>query len=127
MCGTLLIRGLEKLVVSLIVSLCCMLLLLDGCERGLDEVGESCFVVNGHFGENLAIYIDISRMDGMHELAIANAVHTSSSVDARDPQTAHVALAIAAVSIHVSHRAHDRFMCGAIQAFACATMAFSHL
>ena len=108
-------------------SLCCMLLLLDGCERGLDEIGESCFVVNGHFGENLAIYIDISRMDGMHELAIANAVHMSSSVDARDPQTAHVALAIAAVTIHVSHRAHDRFMRGTIQAFACATMAFSHL
>ena len=81
------IRGFEGLVISVIIFLysmekqavkppaspCCMLLLLDGGERSLDEVGESCFVVNGHFGENLAIYIDISRMDGMHELAIANA------------------------------------------------------
>jgi len=117
----------EKQAAAPPASPCSMFSLLDGCERGLDEVGESCFVVNGHFGENLAIYIDIGCMDGMHEFAVANAVHTSGGVDARDPEAAHVALAIAAVTIHVSHRAHDRFMRGTKQAFACATMAFRHL
>jgi hypothetical protein len=63
----------------------------------------------------------------MHQFAIADPMHASGGVDARNPQAAHIAFAGTAVTIHVGHRAHDGFMRGTKQSFARTTMTFGHL
>src|SRR5262249_52482044 len=92
-----------------------------------DESAEGCFIIDGHFGEDLAIYSDVGSVDGMHQLAVGHAMHACSGVDACDPQAAHITLAVAAVWVHGRPRAHDRFMGWTEEAFTCTTMAFSHL
>src|SRR5579883_1298041 len=66
-------------------------------------------------------------MDGVDQLAVADAVHASRGIDARDPEAAHVALAVAAVAIHVGHRAHDGFMRGPEESLARTTVALGHI
>src|SRR5579875_2734571 len=102
-------------------------LLSDGCQRLIDERAKGGLIVDGHLGQNLAIYPDVGLADSMHQYAVAHAAHASSGIDARNPEPAHIALAIPAVTIHIGHRAHDRFMRGAEKAAACAPMALCHL
>src|SRR5579885_2331013 len=99
----------------------------DRIQRSLHQRAESCLVIDRHFGEDLAVYVDVCFVDGMHQFAIADAVHAGGGVDARDPQAAHVALAIAAITIHIRHRAHNGLVGGTEQAPARATMALGHL
>src|SRR5260370_3457478 len=54
-------------------------------------------------------------------------MHTSSRVDTRNPQAAHIALAGTTIAIHIRHRAHDGFMGWTEKASTCTTMALGHL
>jgi len=45
------------------------------------------------------------------ELPVRDPVEARSRIDADDPKSAHVALAVPAVTIGIRHRVHDGFMC----------------
>src|SRR5579875_649174 len=83
--------------------------------------------MDGHLGQHLAVNLDIGVVDSVHEPAIRDAIHARCCVDARDPETTHIALAIAAVTVHIRQRTHDGLVRGAEEPPACATMAFGQL
>src|SRR2546430_9756153 len=84
-----------------------IIILLHSLQCSFHQRAEGNFIMNGHLGKNLAIYLDIGRMNSVHQLAVAHAMHTCSSVDACNPQPAHITLAITAGATHKRQRAAE--------------------
>src|SRR5450631_4029967 len=101
--------------------------LLHSIQRLFDQHPKGRLVVHRHLSKNLAINLNIGNMNRVHQIAVAHAIHAGGSIDARNPQAAHIALAIFAVAIHIRHRAHDRFVRGTEETLTRATMALGHL
>jgi hypothetical protein len=93
-------------------------------ESGFDDLAENGMISDGQIGEDLAINLDIGHAEGMHQTAIIQAMNASSGIDADNPQSAHIPLAIATISIGESHRAHHGFMSAAEEAMACSIKGF---
>src|SRR4051794_41977565 len=77
------------------------LLVLGGSGRrrltgGVGESREGLGVADGDVREDLAVELDAGELEAVHELSVAHAVLPRGGVDARDPQAAEVALAVAA-------------------------------
>ncbi len=65
----------------------------------LNDGFESLRVVYCEVGEHLTVYLDTSLAEFTHENRIAHTLETSSSIDTLNPQTAEIALLVAAVTI----------------------------
>src|SRR6266849_5003883 len=68
-----------------------------------DQCAEGILIMYSHLSENLAVYTDIGSMNSVHQLTVAHAVHTCRSINARNPEAAHIPFAITAVTVHIGH------------------------
>src|SRR5689334_23007393 len=93
----------------------------------LDDGVEAGRIVNGHFGQRLAIQTDFGLAETVDEFAVAEAALTASGVDADDPQLAELALADAAVAEGIDAGADQSFLGGAEHVAATTTIAFNLL
>src|SRR5262249_49645238 len=66
------------------------------------DFGERVRIGDGQVGERLAVQFDVGPLQTGDELAVAQAAHPASRVDARDPETAEIALACAPVAESVN-------------------------
>src|SRR5690606_14552219 len=71
---------------------------------------ECRLVEHGDVGENLAINLDRSLLQAVHEHAVGHAVLAGCGIDAGDPQGAELALLGAAIAIGILSGAHHRFV-----------------
>src|SRR3984957_7810863 len=79
----------------------------EGAPGDFDELLKRARDLDRDIREHLAIHLDASLLEAVHELVVCKAVLAGRSVDARDPQGAHVALALLAVAIRVGERMLD--------------------
>src|SRR3954447_7342898 len=73
--------------------------LRSGCRRlagGLGKSAERLGIAHGDVGQDLAVELDAGQLQAVHERAVGEVVLARGGVDARDPQAAEVALAVAA-------------------------------
>src|SRR6476620_6383182 len=77
---------------------------------GLGKSGEGLGIAHGDVGQDLAVELDAGQLQAVHELAVAEAVLAGRRVDARDPEAAEVALAVAPIAVRVGVRLHQRFL-----------------
>src|SRR6266851_3764921 len=73
------------------------------------ELRERGLVDHGQVGEHLAIDLDRSLLQAGHESRVGHAVLAYGRVDARDPESAKLALALLAVTVGILPRLHYRF------------------
>src|SRR5204863_7763305 len=73
----------------------------------LGKTSEGLGVVDGEVGEHLAVHLDAGDGEAVHHLRVAEAVDAGGGVDARDPQPAEVAVAIATVAVRVGVGLHQ--------------------
>ena len=86
---------------------------------GLFGHGRKCLrIAHGEVGQDLAIHLDAGLVETVNQLAIGKTVEPSGSVDTGDPQTAEIALAVAAVPVGVDLSPIEGFLGGAEQATA---------
>src|SRR6266850_3523478 len=74
------------------------------------DLCEGRLVHHGQIGEHLAVDLDVGALQARHECAVGHAELAHRSVDARDPQRAKLALAVAAVAVGVLPRLHHRLL-----------------
>src|SRR6056297_3365923 len=78
----------------------------------LDERGERRGVGDSQIGEDLAVDLDPRSVEAGDEPAVAHVVLPRSGVDPLDPQTSHLALAGATVTVGIVARPHDLLVGG---------------
>ena len=76
----------------------------------LGKTSEGVGVAHGDVGEHLAVELDAGQLEAVHELRVAHAVLARGGVDARDPQAAEVALAVAPVAVGVGVGLQQRLL-----------------
>src|SRR3954451_17031799 len=81
-----------------------------GLAGALDESAEGLGVAHGDVGQDLAVQLDAGQLQTMDERAVGHALGARGRVDARDPQTAEVTLAVATIAVRVRVRLHHRFL-----------------
>ena len=74
---------------------------LLGSLHGFHDLGECFGIGDGHVSKDLAVQLDARLGKLEDELAVADAVFADSSVQAGDPQSAEIALLVAAVSVGI--------------------------
>src|ERR1700734_1663300 len=74
--------------------------------RALDDLAEGTGVRHREVGEDLAVQPDVGRLQLMHQARVGRPVLAGGSVDARDPETAEVALAQLAMGVGIDPRLH---------------------
>src|SRR6185437_2083507 len=87
-----------------------------------DDPGERGLLEHREVGENLAVHLDAGLLQARDELAVREARLTATRVDARDPESAELALLVAAVAVGVLPRAHHRFLGDAVYVLAAAAV-----
>src|ERR1700674_1475100 len=75
-----------------------------------DDAAEGRLVEHREIGEDLAVHVDPRFLQSRDELAVRHARFAGSGIDARDPERAKLALAVAAVAVGVLPRAHHRLL-----------------
>src|SRR5690606_16929880 len=83
---------------------------LKGGLRLGDQCAECLRLVDREVGKNLTVDLDASLVQAVNEAAVGQAVLTDSSIDALDPQSAEIALAILPVAICVLKRLLNRLL-----------------
>src|SRR5579862_7801244 len=73
----------------------------DCARRRGDELLKGLRICNGDVGENLAVDLDTGLAEALDEAAVGEAVGAAPSTDAGDPETAELALFVAAVAVGV--------------------------
>ena len=81
--------------------------LLHLLHDGLEGLG----IVHGQVGEHLAVDLDTRLGEFAHEDAVTHALQTSSSIDTLNPQTAEIALLVAAVTIGIGQTLLPGVLC----------------
>ncbi len=84
-----------------------------GLERGLGDahdLGKCGRVLHREIGKHLAINFDAGLAQAINKLAVGQAVLARCGVDALNPETSHIALAVSAVIIGMLSSLHDRFV-----------------
>src|SRR3954469_10284746 len=109
---------------------------VEGClgRRGLSgalgKSAEGLGIAHGDVGQHLAVQLDARQLQAVDERRVRHALGARGGVDARDPEAAEVALAVAAVAVRVGVRLHDRFLgalVGGVRLAAEALCALEHL
>lgn len=73
----------------------------QGCPGGVYHGLEVFVVANRQVTEHLAIDLDIGQIQSVDQLAVGEASVARGGVDPRDPKPAHIATALAAVSVSI--------------------------
>src|SRR3954452_2331701 len=68
---------------------------------GLSKTSEGLGVADGDVGQHLAVELDLSQAQAVHQLAVAHALLARGGVDPLDPQAAELALTVLAVTVRV--------------------------
>src|SRR5690606_1785690 len=84
--------------------------------RDLDQRRERRGLVDREFGEHAAVDRHAGQVQTLDEAVVGQAVGAGTSVDALDPQTTEVALALAAVAVRVDQRVGDLLLSLAVEA-----------
>src|SRR5215468_3634639 len=95
-------------------------------QRGARFVGERCKrrgIVHREVGQNLSIDFDAGQLEAVHERVVVHVVLVRAGVDARDPETAEVALLVLAIAVRVLPPAFDGLFGGTPQLAARAESA----
>ena len=87
--------------------------------RRLDQRREGRCVVDREVGEHTTVDSDTRKTEALDEAVVRDAVLACSSVDALDPETTEVALALATVTVRVDQRVDDLLFGLAVQARTC--------
>lgn len=82
-----------------------------GLPRHVYQLGEGMAVIDSHLSQHLAIDLNACCLETVHKAAVGKASFPCRSVDAGDPQAAHVALARSPVSILVATSLQCRLVC----------------
>ena len=80
-------------------------------------------VVHGELGEHATVDLDSSGLEALDETVVGHTVGAGAGVDALDPETTEVALALATVTVAVDQRVDDLFLGLAVQARALSAVA----
>ena len=75
--------------------------------------------------QNFSVYFDACLIQAVNQTAIGKSIDTRSSVYARNPQLAEIALAHSAVAIGVRLGTVNCFLCGPVQSATGTPIAFS--
>src|ERR1700744_3505899 len=95
--------------------------------RLLDDRGEGRRLGDGEVGQNLAVDFDPSRGKAGDKSAVGQAVFTHRRIDALNPQSAKLALAVLAIAVGVLHRLVDSSLGGADRVLAPAKITLGGL
>src|SRR5690606_37855261 len=87
---------------------------------------ERRLITHSQVGQCLAIQPNLGHLETVHEATVGQPVHPRGRVDARDPQTAEVALLVAAIAIGVPVRLHHGLVGAAEQLGACSPLTLGH-
>lgn len=77
---------------------------------GFNQRGKALCVIDSQLGQHLAVQINARTLKAKHELTVGQAVETCRSVDAGNPDTAELALALTAACICRCQRTHHRLL-----------------
>ena len=88
-----------------------ILLLFGDLFSLLDDFGERCWFVDCEIGEDFAVDLDVVLFHAIYELAVTEAVFACGIVDAGDPESAQVALAITTVTVGITQGLDDSLFC----------------
>src|SRR5689334_19309178 len=99
----------EVFAASYVGMRCLSLLLIQRRARRFGQGAEGGEIGHGEVRQDLAIYVHLGEREAVDEVAVLDVVHARGGVDARDPEPAHVAFAVAAVTIGVAQRVHHGF------------------
>jgi len=92
----------------------------------LDQLGERGAIGHRQVGQHFAIERHSGVLEAGNESAIRQAVGPRARVDARDPQLAELALALAAVTVSIVERVQQTFARFFPEPVAAATLALHH-
>src|SRR3954447_25313429 len=98
-----------------------------GLAGALDESAEGLGVAHGDVGQDLPVQLDARQLQAMDERAVGHALGARGRVDARDPETAEVTLAVATVAVRVRVRLEHRFLGALVRGVGLATEALGPL
>lgn len=98
---------------------------LLGC--GLDHFGECGGIADGHLSQHLAVEANVSLLQAVGQLAVAEAALARGCVDASNPQTTEVTLTAAAIAVGIPQCLHDLLVSGAEQLGMRADVALGQL
>ena len=76
--------------------------LLQSLLGGLDQSVEAGGIVDSHFRQHLAVQLDASLLQAVHEAGVVHALSANSVVDAGDPQVAELTLLLLTNSFTIS-------------------------
>ena len=83
-----------------------------GCQCCLDLFHDhlkTSRIMDGHFGERLAIQLNVRLVQSMNEFAVTQTMLTNSCIDTGDPQSAEVPFSDAAIAVGIDLSPHLRF------------------
>ena len=89
-----------------------------------DDGAKRASFVHGEIGQNLAVQLNTSQLQAVHELTIGQAFDANSSVNALDPKRAEGALLRLAVAIGILARLFDSLTGDANRILPTAVKAF---
>jgi hypothetical protein len=95
--------------------------------RCLDQLGKGGLVMYGYVSQDLAVQLDIGFFQAVDKAAVWHPVLAGGGIDARDPQAAEIALAIAPVAIGIPQRLHHRLVTPAPEAMFASILTFGQL
>ena len=98
---------------------------LLGC--GLDHFGKCGGIADGHLSQHLAVEANVSLLQAVGQLAVAEAALAGCCVNASNPQATEITLATAAIAVRIPQRLHNLLVCGAEELGVRADVAFSQL
>src|SRR3989475_5435553 len=77
--------------------------------RARDDRGEGLGLADRQIGHHLAVDVDPGELYAVHELRVGQPVLARSGIDALDPQSAEIALSVAAVAVGIAQPLLDLF------------------
>src|SRR5439155_12689138 len=80
-------------------------------------------IAPGYVGQDLAVQLALCCAQAVHELTVRHPLAARRGVDARDPEAAEVALAVAAVAVGVRVRLQQRLLGAPVARVALAAVA----
>src|SRR5712691_5466249 len=88
------------------------------------DFGKRRLVEHRDIGKHLAIHLYRGLLQTAHEYTVGQAAFARRGVDARNPQRAELALAIAAVAVGILPGLHHRFFGDSVNVLAAAAVTF---
>jgi len=98
--------------------------LCEGFYNMLCNCSKSCWVVDGHFGEHLAVQRAAGLLEAVDEFAVRNTVEIGSNAKPVDPEASEIPFALFPSNIVVSHGLKNGVGCLTAVIFTVADISF---